>query len=271
MAAPPAGLATTLAAGALARTATVGGGAGLLGKLSHFFAQNKVQSGIITLASVGTAGFAVADEQAGNTPFYVHSGCFGFGLLFTLVSAVAGHAFGGHGDVGHGLGGHGGGMHGGHSGGMHGGHAQGHAEGGGGANDMPGFAPLSPTTLAAFVTAFGGFGMIFNSFAATRSVWLSAPLAVLGGLGIAAGVFWLFNLIFRKTQGSSEGRVSDLLGQSATVITPISADGVGEIAYVQSGTRYSAPARSVGGAVFTNGATVKITRIVGSQFYVEPV
>lgn len=33
--------------------------------------------------------------------FYIYLGCLGVGLLFTLVSAVAGHAFGGHGDFGH--------------------------------------------------------------------------------------------------------------------------------------------------------------------------
>jgi RNA polymerase sigma factor (sigma-70 family) len=265
VAAPPAGLAATLATGALAPSAAVGGGAGLFAKLSKFFALNKVQPGAIALASVGAVGFAATGEPAGDTAFFVYSVCFGVGLLFTLVSAALGHAFGGHGDVGHDVGGHGMG----HDGGAHGGHAQGHAEAGGGANDMPGFSPLSPTTLASFVTAFGGFGMIFNSIKATRSVWLSAPLSALGALGVAAGVFWLFNLIFQKTQGSSEGRVADLAGESATVITPIAADGVGEIAYVQGGTRYSAPARSEGGVAFANGATVKITRVVGSQFYVS--
>lgn len=190
--------------------------------------------------------------------FQIYLICFGVGLLFTLVSAVLGHAFGGHGDVGHDAGGHGG----------HGGHAQGHAEGGGGASDMPGFAPLSPTTIASFVTAFGGFGMIFSQFEATRAWWISGPLALASGLGIAAGVFWLFSLIFRKTQASSEGRVEELAGLDATVITPIAANGVGEIAYVQLGSRYSAPARSEGGATFASGATVKITRVVGTQFYV---
>ena len=258
VAAAPAGLAATLATGALVRPAAVAGGAGLFAKLSKFLAMGKTQPAVIALAGVGVAGFAAADDPAGSTAFMVYSVCFGVGLLFTLVSAVAGHAFGGHGEVGHDLGGHGGG----------GGHAQGHAEGGSGANDMPGFSPLSPTTLAAFVTAFGGFGMIFTQFEATRSWWISGPLALVGGLGIAAGVFWLFNLIFRKTQGSSEGRVADLVGQSATVITPIAADGVGEIAYVQGGSRYSAPARSEGGLTFANGATVTITRVVGTQYYV---
>lgn len=185
--------------------------------------------------------------------FSIYSICFGVGLVFTLVSALGAHAFGGHGDASHG----------------HGGHAQGHADAGGGANDMPGFSPLSPTTLASFITAFGGFGMIFTKLEKTRSIWISAPLATLGGFAIAALVFWLFSTIFRTTQASSEGRVADLKGQSAVVITPISPGGVGEIAYVQGGARYSAPARAESEAAISTGTTVKIVRLVGTQFYVS--
>jgi len=81
----------------------------------------------------------------------------------------------------------------------------------------------------------------------------------------------MFGFIFHKTQSSSESRVGTLVGMSATVITPIPPNGVGEIAYVQSGTRYSAPARDERGAPVSNGQTVKIVRIVGSQFYVAPI
>ena len=58
---------------------------------------------------------------------------------------------------------------------------------------------------------------------------------------------------------------------TGTIITPIPAGGVGEIAYVQAGTRYTAPARDERGAPVPNGQTVRIVRIVGSQFYVVPV
>jgi len=44
---------------------------------------------------------------------------------------------------------------------------------------------------------------------------------------------------------------------------------VGEIAYVVGDTRYTAPARTEGGAAVANGKAVKIVRIVGSQFYVQ--
>jgi membrane-bound ClpP family serine protease len=180
--------------------------------------------------------------------FFIYAICFAVGLLFTIASAVVGHAFGGdaHADVGTG----------------------GHAEAGFDHSGMPGMSFFSPTVIASFVTALGGFGMIFSRIEITRSVWVSAPLSVVCGLSIAGGVFWMFNTIFSKTQSSSESRVATLAGLNATVITPIPQHGVGEIAYVQSGTRYTAPARTESGCAVPSGATVKINRVVGAQFYV---
>src|SRR6187455_1682304 len=101
--------------------------------------------------------------------FIVYVLCFGVGLLFTIVTAVMGHFFGGgdHGDVGTG----------------------GHAEAGFDHTGVPGLSPFSPTMIAAFVTAFGALGMILSKIQFTNSVWVSAPLALLGGLIMAAGVF----------------------------------------------------------------------------------
>jgi membrane-bound ClpP family serine protease len=175
------------------------------------------------------------------------------GLVFTIISAVLGDVFGGghdaHADIGTG----------------------GHAEAGFEHTGMPGVSPFSTTTIASFITAFGAFGMIFSKIEATQRAWISAPLAALGGLIIAAGVFFMFNKIFAHAQSSSESRVATLVGVNATVITPIPQHGVGEIAYVHGGSRYTAPARSESGAAVANGQTVKIHRIVGTQFYVVPV
>ena len=175
--------------------------------------------------------------------------CFGVGLLFAIVSAFFADVFGGHALPGH--------------------VADSHAEGGFASHEMPGFSPLSPTTIAAFVTGFGGFGMLFNRLQATSHPAVSATLATIAGFGVAAAVFWLFRKIFRATQSSSEGRVAALIGSVATIITPIPQDGVGEIAYVQGGSRYTAPARAEDGRPVSGGASVKITRIVGAQFYVS--
>jgi membrane protein implicated in regulation of membrane protease activity len=186
--------------------------------------------------------------------FLVYLICFGVGLVFTLVTAFTSHVWGGHDTDAT-------------SGDAPG--ADGHAEAGFGTSDMPGFSALSPTTIASFITAFGGFGMILSRIEATSSPWVSAPLSTLGGFAIAACVLWLFRTVFRRTQSSSESRVASLIGVTATIITPIPENGVGEIAYVQSGSRYSAPARSESGKAIGNGQAVKITRIVGTQFFVS--
>ena len=178
----------------------------------------------------------------------IYAICLVVGLLFTLISAVAGHFFGGHdgADVGTG----------------------GHAEAGFDSSGVPGISFFSPTVMSSFVTAFGAFGLIFSKISATESPWLSAPLALAGGGLVSGGVFMIFNTMFKKTQSSSESSVATLVGYSASIITPIPENGVGEIAYVQGGTRYSAPARSDNGSTVASGATVKIVRIVGTQFFV---
>jgi len=181
--------------------------------------------------------------------FLIYIICFGVGLFFTLLSAIFGELFGGHDADTVGTGGH--------------------AEAGFDHSGMPGISIFSPTVLAAFITAFGGFGMIFSKFEPTKNPWVSGPLSALCGIAIAAAVFFMFNRLFKNTQSSSEGKVAQLVGQSATITSPIPQNGVGEIAYVQGGSRYSSPARSEKGVAIAAGTPVKITRIVGTQFYVE--
>jgi len=183
--------------------------------------------------------------------FTIYLICLGVGFLFTLFSAIFGHVFG----------------HGGHDGHVDG--SGGHAEAGVDSSDMPGVSALSPTVIASFITAFGGFGVIFHEIPATKSPWVSAPLSLLAGSLVAGGVLWLLRQLFSRTQSSSESQVATLVGQAATILTPIPENGVGEIAYVQAGTRYSAPAREEHGTPVAVGRSVRITRVVGTQFYVE--
>jgi len=180
----------------------------------------------------------------------IYTACLALGLIFTIVSAIAGHLFGGHDghvDVGTG----------------------GHAEAGYDHSGVPGLSFFSPTVLSCFVTAFGACGLILSRIDATRSVWISAPISAVAGLAMATIAFSLFNWMFKQTQSSSESRVGSLAGLSASIISPIPKNGVGEIAYVQSGSRYTAPARAEDGAPIAAGKTVRITRVVGTQYYVE--
>ena len=179
----------------------------------------------------------------------IYAICLVVGLLFTIISAVAGHLFGGDhgGDVGTG----------------------GHAEAGFDHSGVPEISFFSPTVMCSFVTAFGAFGMIFSKISATESPWLSAPLSLAGGGLVSGGVFMIFNAMFKKTQSSSESIVASLVGLTASIVTPIPENGVGEIAYVQGGSRYTAPARTENGKPIAAGRSVKISRIAGTQFYVE--
>ena len=177
----------------------------------------------------------------------IYAICLVLGLMFTLVSAFLGDFFGGHDAVG----------------------AGGHADAGFDSDGVPGITFLSPVILASFMTSFGAFGLILSEISYTSSVWLSAPISFLISLFMAFGVLWLMNTIFRKMQGSSEARVGKLVGTVAALASPIPENGVGEISYVYGGSRYSAPARSEDGHAIGAGKTVKITRIVGTQYFVE--
>jgi membrane protein implicated in regulation of membrane protease activity len=184
--------------------------------------------------------------------FLIYLVCLGVGLVFTLLSAIFGHFLGG-----------------GHEGHVDG--SGGHAEAGADTSDMPGISALSPTVIACFVTSFGGLGIIFHEIPATRNAWISAPLAVIGGICLSAAVLWVLRQLFSKTQSSSESRIVEAIGIIGHVITPIPENGVGEIAYVQGGSRYTAPAREEKGQAVPNGHAVKVIRIIGSQFYVTAV
>jgi len=181
----------------------------------------------------------------------IYTICLAVGLLFTAISAVAGHLFGGHDGVDIGTGGH--------------------AEAGFDSSGVPGISFFSPTVLASFVTAFGACGLILTRIESTKSVWISAPISAMSGLVIAFGAFLVFNKMFKATQSSSEAKISSLVGMTASTVSPIPDNGVGEIAYVRGGCRYTAPARTEAGTLVGAGKPVRITRIVGTQFYVEPL
>jgi membrane protein implicated in regulation of membrane protease activity len=179
----------------------------------------------------------------------IYAACLALGLCFTIISAIAGHFFSGHDGASIGTGGH--------------------AEAGYDHSGVPGISFFSPTVLACFVTAFGACGLVLTHIEATKSVWINAPISAITGVVMALLALAVFNYVFRRTESSSESQVATLAGQTASVLTPIPANGVGEIAYVQGGSRYSAPARTENGQAVPAGRPVRITRIVGTQYYVE--
>ena len=114
--------------------------------------------------------------------------CLVFGLVFAFFSAVAGHFFGGHDGMAVGTGGH--------------------AEAGFDQTGLPGISFFSPTVLATFRDGIRRVWPGSTRIPATHSVWVSAPMSTCAGGHRGSSLFWFFNMVFEKTQSSSESRQS---------------------------------------------------------------
>jgi membrane protein implicated in regulation of membrane protease activity len=199
-------------------------------------------------------------------PYVIYWILFLLGLGFAVISGVlAGFAdLGGHMDMGgHDFGGH-----------MDAGSAHdvttGHGDMGDtyhGQGEIQ-LSPVSPMTIFAFVGGFGGGGLI--GMYLNLPIWGSLLIALPTGFLIAFGIYYLMASI-NKTNISSEARASDVIGITAEIITPITDDGMGEVAYNNRGSRYNSPARSVDGVSIAKGRPVKIWRVVGGTCYVKEI
>jgi hypothetical protein len=128
---------------------------------------------------------------------------------------------------------------------------------------------LSPITIASFVTAFGSFGLLavylFNVSDRFSLLWAGG-----GGLVVAIIAHFAFGYFLIAPQGSSEVTARDIIGLTAEVITPIPADGVGQVAFVAQGRRVTFSARSASRAPVPKGMLVSIQNFTGSVAVVQP-
>ncbi|MBI5876697.1 MAG: NfeD family protein [Chloroflexi bacterium] len=128
---------------------------------------------------------------------------------------------------------------------------------------------LSPVTIATFVTAFGAFGIISQQGFGASSV-VSLISAAAGGLVAAVIAHFAFGYFLIAPQGSTEVTQKDIVGATAEVITPIPANGMGEVAFVAQGARVAYPARSVDNQPIERRTIVSIVEIVGTIVSVRP-
>jgi hypothetical protein len=119
-------------------------------------------------------------------------------------------------------------------------------------------SPFSSRILFVFATAFGGFGYI--GAAMGWPAWGASALAVLGGLGIAAGTFFMIVLPMSRQQGSTDVREADFEGLNGQVTSEIPAGGLGRVTVIAptSKARVALAARSADGERIPFGATVRI-------------
>jgi membrane protein implicated in regulation of membrane protease activity len=192
------------------------------------------------------------------------------GAGYLLVSVLLGHFdFGGGGDGS--------------------GHGDAHADAGGGESHMDygvdagghasasAHAPaaavfhfpfFSPLALATLFTCIGGYGLIALYGFRVRDA-ASILIAIPAALVTAYVITYAGWRIVSSSRGSSQIRLQDLAGAHAEVITPIPSGGIGEVAAIISGQRFTAPAREADGREVPRGAQVTVVRMVGTTLLVK--
>ena len=129
-------------------------------------------------------------------------------------------------------------------------------------------SPLSPITIATFITTFGGTGVIINSLTHLSPV-LGLFISAVSGVALAGVVFLIYVRVLGAVQSSSEVRAGELVGQSAEVSVSIPEGKLGEIMLVARGTRVKSPARSVDGQPVPRGTRVEIVEEAGNVVIVR--
>ena len=196
----------------------------------------------------------------------VFIGCFLFGMLFLIVTAILGNL--GHGathDVAHQASLHAGGhVAGAHTIGqgpahapVHGPvHTTGHAAGAHSthSNVTPtgGISSILPyvnlTSIIFFLIGFGLFGYLFHNVVHQLVALFALTLAGVSGIVIAVLLLLLLNRLFGNSEGETVQDVSDRTGIVGKVSMTIQENNLGEVLYTSpGGMRKSIPARSVDG------------------------
>jgi len=178
----------------------------------------------------------------------IYLALFFIGLGFLLVTTLLGSFFDGGGD-------------GGGDGGL------GHGDAGGGGLEGPDLpSPFSPRTVAGAATGFGAGGglALLNGVEGNGSILF----ALLGSL-LVGGTSYGFLVWLVNQQRSSHVLREDLVGRSGTVVTAISASGLGEIVVLVGGQTSTYLARSATGEELPRGSQVQIDGLAGETLLVR--
>jgi len=187
---------------------------------------------------------------------FIYLVCFFLGLGFAVLSALLSGLFTGH------AGAH---MDGGVHGNVHGGHL--HVDTGDGNVH---YSPLSPVTIAMFISTFGGVGILIKRFVDPH-FYVHVPVAAVAAFAVAGVVSYIFYKILATTQSTSQPRAEEAIGLEAEITVPIPNNGLGEIAYTVRGTRLTNSAQSKDGKELPAHLTVRILKQVGNTYIVEKI
>lgn len=136
---------------------------------------------------------------------------------------------------------------------------------GGAAFHFPLFSPRALATLLASIGGYGLIGLHGLRLQGNGSLLLALPAAFVTTYAITY-VGWR---VMRGSQGTSVIRLRELSGALAEVTTPIPAGGLGEVAAMVAGQRYSSPAREMDGKEVPRGTLVTVVNLIGSTLVVR--
>lgn len=185
---------------------------------------------------------------------FIYLVCFFLGLGFAVLSGLLAGVFTGHAEAQFDSSPH---MDGG--GALDGSHSAGNVH----------YSPLSPVTIAMFISTFGGIGLLLKK--ADLPMFVHLPAAAFSGIVVGGLVSYAFYKIMLVTQASSHARMNEAIGLDAEVTIPIPHVGMGEIAYVLAGSRYTNPAKTVDGKELPVSTPVRIVQQVGTTFIVQKI
>jgi membrane protein implicated in regulation of membrane protease activity len=132
-----------------------------------------------------------------------------------------------------------------------------------------GISPFKPAVIAAFVTVFGGSGLLFARVI-TPLFW-ALPLAGVAGLFVAFILYRFVIVPLSKAQNTSAVEIQSLIGHTAKVSEKIFQGGYGQISYIVNGNTYSSPAKAENGSEIGRGETVEIMYIQENTYFVKKV
>jgi membrane protein implicated in regulation of membrane protease activity len=128
-----------------------------------------------------------------------------------------------------------------------------------GASDGP-LQFLNPVLVFAFVTVLSASGYLFERISTLHYLLILAISAVIAFIVVTLlNVFVLIPL--SSAEESLAYKESDLQGRIGTVITPIPADGFGEVMIDSISGRIAKPASSFDGESIPNGTSVLVIRV----------
>ncbi|MCC7437122.1 MAG: protease [Armatimonadetes bacterium] len=138
-----------------------------------------------------------------------------------------------------------------------------------GALDIEGADFLNTTTIAAFITAFGGAGVLLATYAPIGAVaGLAAGLCV--AFLASTAIQFLYVRPMERAERSVAFSVKELVGHTAHVTIPIPADGYGEVMLNVGGGNVCQIARSGDGNPIATGAQVVVIESASDSVTVIP-